>query len=94
MKLPTSVLINGRRWKVKRVEPNTEWSGLCVYAERTIYITTDLDDRDAQETFLHELLHALLPEREFLWSEKLEELVIHMLAPRLVTTLKDMGCWK
>jgi len=89
--IPPHLKINGRKWKVRFdfIEDNGE----CDYEARTITISEKLDKQDAEETFLHEVLHALIPEAS-VWDETTEELVVSLMAPRLLATLKGLGAWK
>ena len=90
--IPKTLKINGRKWKV--VVEEQEDRGHCDHDARVITVADRLDKQDAEETFIHELLHALIPEQECVWTEKQEELVVELLAPRLLATLKSMGAWK
>lgn len=62
--------------------------GWCVYNRREIQIEETLTGAHREETFLHELLHACLPEN---WAPNAEETMIRRLAPRLLDTLKGLG---
>lgn len=90
MELPRSLKICGKRWRIRYAEfedPNQH--GLCDYSSRTISIREGLDREDFEETLLHELIHANLAEP--LLDPDDEELLVSILSPRLVATLKQLG---
>lgn len=90
MKLPRTMEINGEVWRVvKRVPPDPHTDGMCGYSKRTIYIHPDLPKAEIAETFLHEVLHACLPETT--WGARVEEKMVRRLAPRLLTALRGIG---
>lgn len=67
MRVPKSILIKGKRWKVNykwnlRDDDNHPCDGLCEYKIRTIWIDRALPKAERPQTFLHEIIHALIYE--------------------------------
>lgn len=67
MKLPRTITIKGKQWRV-RVKPKKlmledpdSW-GLADCDDRIIYLDKSLDDEQRRWVFLHELCHAMLYE--------------------------------
>jgi Zn-dependent peptidase ImmA (M78 family) len=61
--IPETVEILGKRWTVRRVARkliSKGEMGSCSYHNRRISIAAELTESEAEETFVHELLHALL----------------------------------
>lgn len=88
MKIPKTVTVRGREWRVvfrklKGVE------GLCEHGRRRISISKDLPERHHAEVFLHELLHACLP--EMTPGPDAEEAMVLRLAPRLLRAMRSLG---
>lgn len=90
MKLPRSLTISGRRWRVVRGDPGEGHEGECDPAARTITIAEHLDAQDAEAVFWHEVLHALLPEAQIIVSERSEELIVELLSQRIGGVLKQI----
>lgn len=89
MRIPKTVNILGAKWRVKRAPLHKQrLYGKTVGATRTITIDSNLPPQLAEETFLHELMHACL------WPEALpldtEEHFIRLLSPRLLDVLKAL----
>lgn len=89
MKLPRSLNINGKRWRVV-LKPLARRGmlGQCLHAKREIQIDQDIPTTERQEVFLHEVIHACLPER---WSMGREEKIVFRLSPRLLNALQGIG---
>lgn len=89
MKLPTSVTIEGKTWRVV-VKPlrRRNLAGQCVHRRREIQICESLDHEARAETFMHELLHACLHREPESTSE---ERFVRALSPRLLSTLRNLG---
>ncbi len=90
MKLPRSLLISGRRWKVVRGDPGEGDVGSCDYANRTITLDPRLEGNDLESTAIHEILHACLPEAQIVVSERVEELLVELLSQRVGGVLKQL----
>jgi Zn-dependent peptidase ImmA (M78 family) len=63
-KLPSSITILGRKYKIKQGK-GLVWNGqtclgLCDNTSRIIYLEKEQDDQTKKETLLHECVHALL----------------------------------
>ena len=88
-KVPKALTINGERWTVVRANLARRglW-GLCVHTKREIRLDSGLRGQELAETFLHEVLHACLPER---FNAKTEEKMVFRLAPRLLGALQGIG---
>lgn len=94
MKVPTTIRINGRQWRIVRAPLPTD-HGLTDHRTRTVTLDTALTGEDLKDTLLHELLHACLGEESgFYLSSNKEELMIRLLAPRLLGVLKQIRSWK
>lgn len=86
-------------WTVYRVPGSHEYLrtkpggrlilGLTVYAERCIYINTDVEPALQEETELHEQIHAALMGARI--PRGIEERVVHKLDARLLPVLKQFG---
>lgn len=87
MKIPRSVVINGKRWRVVRCQMRRNLYGKCDYRKREIRIETELPRVEAEETYLHEVFHACLGER---WTHQIDEPLNERLAARFLHTLKGM----
>jgi hypothetical protein len=89
VKLPRALVINGERWRIVR-KPLCRRGryGQCNYRTREIQIDSELVGDERAETFVHELLHACLPED---WAPTAEERMIERLAPRLLSALRGLG---
>ncbi len=64
MKIPKSVLIKGKRWRVRLVkdlrDEGESIQGLTTYEGRLIQIHADLKGETLGVTFWHEFIHAIL----------------------------------
>lgn len=64
--IPKSFALGGITWKVRKkkrvfLDNKQECNGLCDWEKRTIYLATlDVTDEMMEETFKHELVHAIL----------------------------------
>lgn len=95
MKLPKTLRIAGKKWKVERSEPDNTANGLTCYETRTIYVSPHLTGDDAVDTFLHEVLHACLGHEVDLYlPKKRDELLVLLLTPRLLEVLRQVGSWR
>lgn len=93
MKVPRTLRIAGRRWKVVRgpcAETEDPRVGECDHATRTITIAEHLTGADLEQTMCHELLHACLPEANFIVTLKQEELLVELLCQRLPGVIKQV----
>jgi hypothetical protein len=89
MRIPRSLEINGKRWRVVR-KPLAHLgdSGRCYPGSREIQLDPYLTREELEDTFLHELIHACLREP---WATKAEERMVARLTPRLLKAMKDIG---
>lgn len=67
MKIPKRFQLKDKRWTVVRVkilqsDDGILCDGLCDCETRTIYLQSGMSRRRTEETFLHELFHAVLHE--------------------------------
>jgi len=90
VKLPRSLTIDGRKWKVTRGDPGEGDVGSCDFATRTITLAEHLKGADLESTLAHELLHACIPEAQLIVSEKQEELLVELLSQRLPGVVKQV----
>jgi len=59
MIIPTSFELGGYKWKVVRVKRMKGKIGDCDYMKQTIRILDTVDQEVKEQTFCHELLHAI-----------------------------------
>lgn len=76
--IPNTVIVAGIPYTIREsvvvvIDGNTNYAGSCNYENAIIEIKEDLPNERKQETFIHELLHAILFEAGY--SEHDEELV-------------------
>ena len=64
MKIPRHILIKGTKYKIKKNFDfkDKEMLGLCDKQNKIIYLSKHQTDKELRNTFIHELLHALLQE--------------------------------
>ncbi len=60
MNIPSSFQLGGITWKVKRVKRLKGKYGDCDLAKTTIRILDTIDEKLKEQTFCHELVHAIL----------------------------------
>lgn len=63
--------------------------GICLKRDHVIVLGKHLRGKFREHVFVHELLHALVPEKK--WPAKREEDFVEFLAPRLLRALKGIG---
>lgn len=96
MQIPPTIKILGLDFEVTRDQHVSEASqtyGTTIHSRQKINIQADLSQQHAEQTFIHEVLHAIweqmglknMPEMD----QKKEEQIVHTLANGLYTTLKD-----
>jgi Zn-dependent peptidase ImmA (M78 family) len=86
--IPRALTVNGDRWRVLfRPLSSKNLNGFCDYQRREIWIDSEMTQAEQEVTFLHELLHACLPER---FPARAEETMVRRLAPRLLESLKGI----
>jgi hypothetical protein len=90
MTLPKTLTIDGRKWKVIRGDPGEGDVGSCEFKTRTITLAPFLKGRDLEETFWHEVTHAMIPEAQIFISQKQEELLVELLGQRLPAVVKQV----
>jgi hypothetical protein len=91
VKIPTSLKINGKTWKVVREDTPDFDDGETDFSTRTIRLAPRLSGEDLSVCFLHELLHACAGLEVDLFAEGWDELFVTLLAPRLLPVLKQVG---
>lgn len=98
MKIPKSLRIKGKLWRVY-IEPvekcrlgecDDDDEGACYPKLREIHLSSELRGRRLREIFAHELLHALLP-YEGLVSITTEHKVINAMQAPLAEVLEQLG---
>jgi hypothetical protein len=57
--IPTSFYLVGCQWTVKYVEDLSEY-GKCDCATQVIYLRTGMNKNFTEQTFFHELVHAIM----------------------------------
>ena len=66
IKLKSEYDVFGSKWKIvykkNLFDGETKIDGLTVYREKTIYIEKNIDHRRKFETFIHEIMHAVIDE--------------------------------
>jgi hypothetical protein len=66
VKIPRTLALGGTRYKVKfksalrSPQDNTKCNGYCDFKNRVVAIDEDLDDNNLEQTFLHEVVHAII----------------------------------
>ena len=72
-RIPKIVLINGVKYKIKRLDVDTHYGEVCSIGK---YIALNLDDNreELPSTLLHEIIHAIIAEHK-LFVRKEEQLV-------------------
>lgn len=89
-RLPKSVVVAGQKWRVVlKPMAHRGLHGQCVYTTREIQVDSELPPDERTEVFLHELIHACLPET--CWSPTAEERMVLRLSPRLLAALQGIG---
>jgi len=94
--IPKKLKIGATEWSVTRTNIALEDSscGLCVKMEHRLEIDKDLIPAVAEETFLHEVLHACCDFAGIQHEEELtEEQFISRVSPILYTVLKENTLW-
>jgi hypothetical protein len=90
VRIPKRLKIRRAIWDVEfddSIVENEHAVGMCIRATKKILITPNMARNEIEETFLHELLHAL-----FTWipcSHRQEELIIARLSPLLYKALTN-----
>jgi Zn-dependent peptidase ImmA (M78 family) len=93
MRIPRKFTLKGKMWRVRYKAAlqfeGVACDGLCNYSNRTITINQDLSKKERQDTFLHELFHAIIFEahinRGTKFTEGLEEILCDAFADALTT---------
>lgn len=67
MRIPKSILVKGKRWKVAykwnlKDDHENPCDGVCDTTNRTIFLDRALPKTERPQTFLHELIHAVVYE--------------------------------
>lgn len=100
MKIPESVMINGFVWEVRfdrSVANEGNCFGSCHHSTQSIYLDPSTTRQKQEETFLHEVLHAVAwhsgLERRMINAKQndLLEEIVTSLAGGLFQTLSDNG---
>lgn len=93
MKIPTSIKIKGKRWKITHKwnlkDEGIKCDGLCSYDERIIYLDRSLLKEDKVPTLLHEIYHALIYEiglHQTSLSLDVEEMLVENISMFMIDT--------
>jgi Zn-dependent peptidase ImmA (M78 family) len=95
MRIPKSILIGNRKWKIrlsKTLIATLDCYGVCYKDDRIIHIDSSQSKSEMEKTLVHELLHAIWPNRAC--KMKLEEKLIGKLEEPLYKLLKKYGFLK
>lgn len=85
--IPKKIKVAGRWWSVRRTSRRRKrgemrgLAGLCDRETRTIWIDAKLTDAETSSTFVHELLHACLPDSHGAEAAAEERLVTSLEEP-------------
>lgn len=100
MKIPKTVKILGLNWKViesKAIAEHNNLFGATHNRREIIYIDPDTSDQRKEETFIHEITHALFSNMglsERFRKENLEEEIVTTISSGLYQVLKDNNLLK
>lgn len=95
MKIPDSIRIGSMDYKVELVNAplvldRKEVCGMIEYMNHTIKVRTDCNDIQAQEqTFLHEIVHGIIYERNLDIHNSDEETIVDEIATSLHQIIRD-----
>lgn len=95
MKIPDSIRIGSMDYKVELVNAplvldGKEVCGMIEYMNHTIKVRTDCNDIQAQEqTFLHEIVHGIIYERNLDIRNSDEETIVDEIATSLHQIIRD-----
>lgn len=93
MNPPKSFKVDGKKWTVKVDKLPDDLDGMTEWDTRTITISpTHTEPFD--EILLHEILHACAGKEVDLYLDGKDELLVTLMAPRLLSVLKQINCWK
>lgn len=94
MKTPKSLRIDGKRWTVRIAEVDEDHDGFTDWDKKTITVSPNPQE-PFDEILLHEILHACIGKEVDLYiPDEKDELLVTLLAPRLLSVLKQMGVWR
>lgn len=90
--IPNSIKVAGMTYKVEEVsfveiDGDRNFQGVCLYPETTIQVLDSLSESRKEQTFVHELTHAIFYEAGF---EDQDEDMINRVSLVLHQVLKDL----
>lgn len=95
MKIPEKIIISGIEYEVIKTEGPLVVDGYQVYGmidynNRKIKLDTKIqDEQGVKSTFIHEVLHGIVFDRQIDWKNYGEETIIEQLSRGLYSILKD-----
>lgn len=95
MKIPEKINISGIEYEVIKTEgplvvDGDQVYGLIDYNNRKIKLDTNIqDEQGVKSTFIHEVLHGIVFDRQIDWKNDGEETIIEQLSRGLYSILKD-----
>jgi hypothetical protein len=93
MKLPLTINVKGRHYRVKRLPKATsqrgDFLGDCCFEQKLIRVATHNGPDEAASTLLHEVLHAMLHEYGVELDDDAEEELVLKLEDALFQVLRD-----
>lgn len=86
--LPKHIKVGGITYNVEIVEPNLmdDSIGLTSFRDATIYVSKNSSSELMEETFIHELIHAMLAHSGYVEHD---EIMVESLAQTLYGVIKD-----
>ena len=93
MNIPKAVCTGTFTWFIKKVKAlfmsDGEQAGITDRDRLTISISTNTAKQNLEETFVHELLHAMFYEAGLRLDDELEHKIIYALSPVILRTFRD-----
>ena len=95
MKIPEKINISGIEYEVIKTEgplvvEGDQVYGLIDYNNRNIKLDTKIqDEQGLKSTFIHEVLHGIVFDRQIDWKNDGEETIIEQLARGIYSMLKE-----
>lgn len=95
MKIPEKINISGIEYEVIKTEgplvvDGDQVYGMIDYNNRKIKLDTNIqDEQGVKSTFIHEVLHGIVFDRQIDWKNDGEETIIEQLSRGLYSILKD-----
>jgi len=95
LKIPEKINISGIEYEVIKTEgplvvDGDQVYGMIDYNNRKIKLDTNIqDEQGVKSTFIHEVLHGIVFDRQIDWKNDGEETIIEQLSRGLYSILKD-----